>query len=37
MNVTHDRIDSLHGLIKVEVTKSDYAENLENTLRDYPR
>jgi trigger factor len=37
MNITQNAIDSLHGTIKVEVAKEDYAENVEKALKSYQR
>jgi trigger factor len=35
MNITRENIDDLNALLKVEIKKADYAENVEKTLRDY--
>jgi trigger factor len=35
MNITKENIDDLNALLKVEVKKSDYEENVEKVLRDY--
>lgn len=35
MNITRENIDNLNVLLKVEVKKIDYEENVEKVLRDY--
>jgi trigger factor len=35
MNITRETIDDLNVLLKVEVSKADYEENVEKVLRDY--
>jgi trigger factor len=35
MNITRETIDDLNTLLKVEVKKADYMENVENVLKDY--
>lgn len=35
MNITRENIDNLNALVKVEVIKADYQENVEKVLRDY--
>jgi trigger factor len=35
MNITKENIDDLNALLKIEVKKSDYEENVEKVLRDY--
>ncbi len=35
MNITIENIDNLNALLKVEVKKSDYSENVEKVLKDY--
>jgi trigger factor len=35
MNITRENIDDLNALLKVEITKADYEENVEKTLKDY--
>jgi trigger factor len=35
MNITRENIDDLNALLKVQVAKSDYAEKVENVLKDY--
>lgn len=35
MNITRETIDDLNALLKVEVSKADYEENVEKVLRDY--
>jgi trigger factor len=37
MNVTRETIDSLHGTIKIEVVKEDYADKVEGALKNYQR
>jgi len=37
MNITLENIDDLNALLKIEVSKSDYEENVEKTLREYRR
>lgn len=35
MNITRENIDDLNAVLKVEVEKSDYENNVEKVLRDY--
>lgn len=35
MNITRENIDQLNALLKVEIIKGDYEENVEKVLRDY--
>jgi trigger factor len=35
MNITKENIDDLNALLKVEIKKADYEENVEKVLRDY--
>lgn len=35
MNITRENVDDLNALLKVEVEKSDYDNNMEKVLRDY--
>jgi trigger factor len=35
MNITRENIDDLNAVLKVEIVKADYAENVEKTLKDY--
>lgn len=35
MNITKENIDDLNALLKVEIKKADYEENIEKVLRDY--
>lgn len=35
MNITRENIDDLNAVIKVEIKKTDYEENVEKTLKDY--
>jgi trigger factor len=35
MNITRENIDELNALLKVEIKKADYDENVEKVLRDY--
>ncbi|MDR1272957.1 MAG: trigger factor [Odoribacteraceae bacterium] len=37
MNVTQETIDSLHGTIKIEVVKEDYAGKVDTALKNYQR
>jgi len=37
MNIIRENIDSLNAILKVEVRKSDYEENVEKVLREYRR
>ena len=37
MNITIENIDNLNALLKVEVRKSDYSENVEKVLKEYRR
>jgi trigger factor len=37
MNITQNAIDALNGKITIEVEKQDYAENVDNALKDYQR
>ena len=37
MKVTQSIVDSLHGIIKIEVAKADYAERVDSVLKDYRR
>jgi len=35
MNITKENIDDLNALLKVEIKKADYKENVEKVLKDY--
>lgn len=35
MNITRENIDSLNSLLRIEVKKADYEENVEKVLKDY--
>jgi len=35
MNITKENIDDLNAVLKVEIKKADYEENVEKTLKDY--
>jgi trigger factor len=35
MNITRENIDDLNAVLKVEISKSDYEEKVENVLKDY--
>jgi trigger factor len=35
MNITRENIDDLNAVLKIEIRKPDYAENVENVLKDY--
>lgn len=35
MNITKENIDDLNALLKIEIKKADYGENVEKVLRDY--
>jgi trigger factor len=35
MNITRENIDDLNAVLKVEISKPDYEEKVENVLRDY--
>jgi len=35
MNITRENIDNLNAVLKVEIVKPDYAEKVENVLKDY--
>lgn len=35
MNITRENIDDLNAILKVQVAKDDYAEQVEKVLRDY--
>jgi trigger factor len=35
MNITKENIDDLNALLKVEIKKADYEENVEKVLKDY--
>ena len=35
MNITKENIDDLNAVLKVEIKKADYEENVEKVLRDY--
>ncbi len=35
MNIVKENIDELNALLKVQITKEDYAEKVENVLKDY--
>jgi trigger factor len=37
MNITRENIDQLNAILKVEIKKADYEENVEKVLRDYRR
>jgi len=37
MNITRENIGQLNALLKIDVKKSDYEENVEKVLRDYRR
>ena len=35
MNITRENIDDLNTVLKVEISKPDYEEKVENVLKDY--
>src|SRR6056297_4290761 len=35
MNIVKENIDELNALLKVQITEEDYAEKVENMLKDY--
>jgi trigger factor len=35
MNISRENIDDLNAVLKVEIMKADYEQNVEKTLRDY--
>ena len=35
MNITRENIDDLNAVLKIEIEKADYEENVEKVLRDY--
>jgi trigger factor len=35
MNITKENIDDLNAILRVEIIKADYEENIEKVLRDY--
>lgn len=35
MNITRNNVDALNAIITIEVAKDDFAENVENVLKDY--
>src|SRR5450756_1517459 len=35
MNINREDIDDLNAVLKVEITKSDYEDKVENVLKDY--
>ena len=35
MNVVEEKIDSLNAILRVKITKEDYADKVEKTLNDY--
>jgi trigger factor len=35
MNITKENIDDLNAVLRVEIKKADYEENVEKTLKDY--
>jgi trigger factor len=35
MNITKENIDDLNAILKVEIKKADYDQNVEKTLKDY--
>jgi trigger factor len=35
MNITRENIDTLNAVLKIEITKPDYEEKVENVLKDY--
>lgn len=35
MNITRENIDDLNAVLKVEISKTDYEEKVENVLKDY--
>ena len=37
MNITKTQNDNLNAMIKIELGKEDYAERVENVLKDYQR
>ena len=37
MNITKTQNDDLTAVIKIQLSKEDYASNVENVLKDYQR
>lgn len=35
MNITRENIDDLNAVLKIDIAKTDYAEKVENVLKDY--
>ena len=35
MNITRENIDNLNAVVKIDITKSDYSENVEKILTNY--
>ena len=35
MNITRESIDKLNAVVKIEITKDDYFNNVEKILTDY--
>ena len=35
MNITRENIDTLNAVVKIEITKADYSENVEKILTNY--
>ncbi len=35
MNITRENIDDLNAILKIEITKPDYEDKVENVLKDY--
>ena len=35
MNITKEQVDALNAVVKVAITKEDYAEKVEKVLADY--
>lgn len=37
MNITRENVDELNAVLKIQIEKTDYEENVEKVLRDYRR
>ena len=35
MNITRNNVDALNAVITIDLAKADFAENVENVLKDY--
>jgi len=35
MNITKEQIDKLNAIVKVAITKDDYADKVDTILKDY--